>query len=62
MVKLCKNAEEFISKVAECLEEGMSSSFVKKRVEIPKAYTWDARVEGTSLLIQEVLDIKRKHQ
>ena len=62
MVKLCKNAEEFASKIAECLEEGMSPSFVKKRVEIPKAYTWDARVEGTSLLIQEVLDIKRKHQ
>lgn len=62
MVKLCKNAEEFISKVAECLEEGMSPSFVEKRVEISKAYTWDARVEGTSLLIQQVLEMKQKQE
>ncbi|MDN3513220.1 MAG: glycosyltransferase [Candidatus Brocadia sp.] len=60
MVKLCKNTEEFISKVAECLAEGMDHTFVEKRIEIPKAYTWEARVEGTSLLIQQALENKQK--
>lgn len=60
LVKLCQNAEEFLTKITECFEEGLDPAIIEKRIEISKAYTWNARVEGTSFLIQQILDAKQK--
>ena len=59
VVKLCRSSEEFIAKVEESVKESDDARLQQERFEIAKDHTWDARVEKTSSVIKEFLNIKR---